>query len=235
MRPDAPVVEAGLVFEDAAGDGGPALPDAAARDAGWSLCRGTCDPVTAMGCGRELCLVRGETAECAPSTGRGLRASPCTTFADCAPGHACFDDGAGAGVCDRVCCPGGDDCAAGETCAGDGRLVDGTTSSWGRCFGPRPCALLDPTACLDREACYVVGPMGETECLLAGAALEGEACASPNDCAEGLVCAGAFMRTCAVLCQLTAGDDPCPGPATCVRQAYTPEGIGVCVVASVTP
>jgi hypothetical protein len=234
-RPDATVVEVGLTFDDASMSDAGGQADAPMRDAGWRLCRGACDPVASGGCAGEVCVVRTETAECAPGTGRARRGSPCTDLADCAPGLACFADGAGGGVCERVCCPGAGDCGATATCSGDGVLVDGTTSSWGRCSAPRTCTLLDPTSCPEREACYVVGASGETACLLTGAALEGEACELPNDCAGGLVCTGAFMRTCAALCVVSTTADPCPGPALCARQAYTPEGIGVCVTASAAP
>ncbi|GAB4213124.1 MAG: hypothetical protein OHK0013_36690 [Sandaracinaceae bacterium] len=234
-RPDATVVEVGLMFDDATVSDGGAVADASPRDAGWSLCRGSCDPVGAAGCATGVCVVRAETAECAPRAGRARRGAACATLEDCAAGLACFADGSGGGVCERVCCPGADHCGTAATCSGDGVLVDGTTSSWGRCSAPRACTLLDPMSCPDREACYVVSADGATECLLVGAALEGETCELPNDCAAGLVCTGAFMRTCATLCQLSTTEDSCPGPALCVRQAYTPEGIGVCVVASVAP
>jgi hypothetical protein len=200
------------------------------RDGGARLCRGSCDPVRAMGCGTgELCVLRGVEAACGVA-GRGTRGSPCTSVEDCAAGLACFLGESG-GVCDRVCCPGGSDCTTDEVCGGDGRLVDEIATSWGRCLAPRTCALLEPMACPEREACYVVGPLGESECLVAGAALEGEACMLPNDCAPDLVCAGAVDRTCARLCRLGLAEDPC-GSSMCVRQAYTPDGVGVCVTAA---
>jgi hypothetical protein len=235
VRRDATVVEVGLTFDDAGASDAGAVGDAPSRDAGWSLCRGECDPVALSGCVGAVCAVRAETAECVPTTGRARRGAPCASADECAPGLACFTDGTGGGVCERVCCPGAGNCGATATCSGDGVLVDGTRSSWGRCSPPRTCRLLDATSCPEREACYVVGAGGETECLLSGAALEGEGCERPNDCAAGLVCTGAFMRTCAALCVLTSTGDPCPGPAVCVRQAYTPDGIGVCVTASGAP
>lgn len=234
-RLDASIVETGLEFDDAAlaPDDAAALADAASRDGGLALCRGACNPVHGTGCAAgEICALRGEAASCV-TPARGARGEPCTTTESCGTGLACFRTTTGAaGVCDRVCCPGGDDCTAAEVCGGDGALVDGTVSSWGRCLAPRACTLLEPMSCPDREACYVVGSEGATECLLSGTALEGDACVAPNDCAAGLVCAGAFERACARLCRLGLMEDPCGPGAMCVRQAYTPETIGVCVAAS---
>ena len=196
------------------------------------LCRGPCDPVRGTGCAAgETCALRGEEAACVVPA-RGGRGEPCTNVESCGTGLACFRTDGRAGVCDRVCCPGAASCSGTEVCGGDGVLVDGTISSWGRCLAPRACALLEDAACPDREACYVVGSGGETECLLAGTALEGDACAAPNDCASGLVCAGAFERACARLCRLGLMEDPCGAGAMCVRQAYTPETVGVCVASS---
>jgi hypothetical protein len=234
--PDASIVETGLAFDDAfspptdAPGASDALPS---RDGGVALCRGTCDPVRASGCGAaESCVLRGEEASCGPAT-RGARGSTCTTLDACGAGLACFATAAsGVGVCERVCCPSGDDCAPTEVCGGDGLLVDGTASSWGRCGAPRACMLLAPGTCPDREACYVVGPSGESECLLAGVAVEGDPCLLPNDCAPDLVCAGALDRTCTRLCTLGLPEDPCGTGSMCVRQAYTPDGVGVCTTAA---
>jgi len=234
-RLDASIVETGLEFEDA----GPAAADALmldavpSRDGGLVLCQGSCNPVYGTGCEPgQICALRDEVASCVAPTS-GARGAACTTTEACGTGLACFRTARGAvGVCDRVCCPGGTDCAAPEVCGGDGALVDGTVSSWGRCLAPRTCTLLEVTSCPDREACYVVGSEGQTECLVAGTAIEGDACAAPNDCAVGLVCAGAFGRACARLCRLGLMEDPCGAGAMCVRQAYTPESIGVCVASS---
>jgi hypothetical protein len=233
-RTDATIVETGLAFDDARSEdasvfSSDALP---ARDAGLPLCRGACDPVERTGCAStEICAVRDEEASCG-APGRGARGSVCTLTSECAAGLACFATDDGGGMCDRVCCPGAEDCASPEVCGGDGALVDGTRSSWGRCLAPRAGTLLDPTACPAREACYVVGPLGESECLVAGTALEGEPCALPNDCAADLLCIGASDRTCARLCALGGSTDPCGSSAMCVRQAYTPDGVGVCVAAA---
>lgn len=232
-RLDATIVETGLAFDDATSDAS-SFTDALTpqRDGGTSLCRGTCDPARASGCGvGEQCVLHDVEAACGP-VGTAARGSACTSVDDCAVGLACFRAEPGSGVCDRVCCPGGTDCAASEVCGGDGRLVDGTETSWARCIAPRSCALLEAMSCPEREACYVVGPLGESVCLLAGTALEGDPCALPNDCAPELVCAGAVERTCARLCRLGLATDPCATGSMCVRQAYTPEGVGVCVTAA---
>ena len=232
-RLDAMIVETGLGFDDATLDAS-SLDDAALpqRDGGTSLCRGACDPVRSSGCGAgELCVLRDVEAMCA-SPGRGTRGSACTSVDECGAGLACFLTESGGGLCDRVCCPGASDCAASEVCGGDGRLIDDTATSWGRCIAPRSCALLEAMSCPEREACYVIGPLGESECLLAGTALEGDVCTLPNDCAPELVCAGAVERTCARLCRLGLATDPCGTGSMCVRQAYTPDGVGVCVTAA---
>ena len=233
QRLDATILEAGLAFEDTPSDGSVADALTQPRDGGSSLCRGSCDPTGTGGCGpAEQCALRGDEASCGPA-GRGVRGSRCTRVEQCAPGLACFLGETG-GVCDRICCPGADDCGDAEVCGGDGTLVDESRASWGRCLGPRTCALLEAMGCPDREACYVVGPLGESACLVAGAALEGEPCTLPNDCAADLVCTGAFERTCARLCRLGAAAEPCASGSSCVRQAYTPEGVGICVAASGT-
>lgn len=235
MRADTAIVETGLAFQDARAEdallvGADALPS---RDGGPPLCRGACDPVRAPGCGSsgEACVVQSEEAMCGVP-GRGSRGASCTGVGDCATGLACFATDTGVGVCDRVCCPGASDCTGSAVCGGDGALIDGTRTSWGRCLAPRACRLLDPEACPEREACYVIGPLGESECLLAGSALEGDRCELPNDCTAGLVCTGATDRTCARLCALGTSSDPCGASAMCVRQAYTPDGVGVCVAAA---
>ncbi len=234
-RVDASIVETGLEFEDTGPAPADALApgDAASRDGGLALCRGPCDPVSGAGCEPgQVCALRNESPSCVEPT-RGARGTPCTTTETCGAGLACFRSTAGAaGVCDRVCCPGGADCPASEVCGGDGALVDGTVTSWGRCLAPLACTLLEPMTCPDREACYVVGSGGETACLVAGTAIEGDACASPNDCAAGLVCAGAFERACARLCRLGGVEERCGAAEMCVRQAYTPDGVGVCVASS---
>ncbi len=233
MRADAPIVEAGLAFDDAANLDASSFADAlVSRDGGTPLCRGACDPLQTSGCGAgEICALRGEEAACG-APGRSMRGASCTTLEECGFGLACFATESGGGICDRLCCPGGTDCSTREVCGGDGALFDGTRTSWGRCLAPRTCRLLDPTACPEREACYVIGPLGESECLVAGAALEGDRCELPNDCGAGLVCTGATDRICVRLCALGSAGDACGSGGMCVRQAYTPEGVGVCVAAA---
>ena len=154
--------------------------------------------------------------------------SECMASVECAAGLACFDNGSGRSTCELICCPGDDTCGPEATCGGSGQLVGGVPTSWGRCLPERRCTVLAaPSACTEREACYVVDAMGTTECRVAGARVSGEACEVPNDCAAGLACVGATAKVCVPLCIL--GESTCPRSNECVRQAYTPSGIGICV------
>lgn len=233
-RVDAPLLETGLAYFDAPAAASDALTigDAlSVRDGGSALCRGACDPIGGSGCAPGSCVLHDEEASCGTAA-RGARGTPCDDVSACAAGLACFVGDDGTGTCGRICCPGGTDCGSAEVCGGAGALIDGTRASWGQCLAPRSCRLLEMSACPDREACYVTGSAGEAECLVSGTAPVGERCALPNDCAPNLVCVGAIDRVCAQLCSLGGRDDVCGMGAMCVRQAYTPDGVGVCVAAA---
>lgn len=225
---DAPLVETGLMYVDAANT---TNSDALMRsDTPSPYCRGSCSPVARTGCTAD-CVLVGESSSCG-TAGLLAEGSPCSESSACGPGLACFDNGSRPATCALVCCPGDDACGPDATCGGSGLLVGGTPTSWGRCLPQRRCNVLAATtACTDREACYIVDALGTTECQVAGTRLEGELCEVPNDCAPDLACVGASGRTCVPLCAL--GGSGCARGKECVRQAYTPEGVGICVAASV--
>lgn len=212
---------------DAAGDA------AAATDAGVAMCAsGECDPTAGTGCeSTAVCVLDDRLPACVGAVGAGTSGVLCASELECAPGLACFRDGAG-GVCARVCCPGDAmACDVGTRCSADGVLVTGVTTSWGRCAAPRACDPRTPD-CPAREGCYIRYPEPGAECRFAGTAAVGDGCAVPEDCQPGLYCAGIGSPTCVRVCRL---DDPrsCPSAeGTCVAQAYSTEGTGVCVAAA---
>ena len=220
---DAPIVETGLTFPDAltASDALASRPDAPS-----AYCRGSCSPIARTGCADGDCVLTGDTASCGVA-GILSEGSECIESVQCGAGLACFDNGSGSSTCELICCPGDDSCGPDATCGGSGLLVGGVPTSWGRCLPERRCTVLAATsACTEREACYVVDAIGTTECRVAGARLMGEVCEVPNDCASGFACVGASAKTCVALCSLDAST--CPRATECVRQAYTPSGIGIC-------
>ncbi len=234
-RADAAILETGLAYADApppVSDASTNL-DASARDTLSARCPGACDPTAAGGCADgEQCVVDGEAARCGVG-GDAERYAPCSRTDACGPGLACFLSAVG-GVCDRVCCPSGGGCDGEETCGGDGLLIDGARTAWGQCAPPRACRLLEARACPDREACYLMDAAGESRCLRVGDGVAGSPCTRPNDCAANLVCVGAVERVCTPLCAL-GEPDACASGASCVRQAYTPDGVGICVAAGARP
>lgn len=232
---DATLADAPPIVPDASTDGS-APSDAAPVDAAPACAMGECDPRMPGGCESGLsCVLADRMPACAMGTLAIAAGEPCTAETDCAPGLACFQDGA-SGVCAPVCCPGdpaacGADRDAGpsERCSADGVLVNGVATSWGRCAPPRACDPRMPE-CAPREGCYIRYPDRGAECRFAGTAELGEECVRPEDCLPGFHCAGIDRRTCVRVCDL--GDArSCPdGEGACVAQAYSPEGTGVCVL-----
>lgn len=227
-RPDAPVAEAGLTYLDATL--APSDAAAYASDAATS-CAGACDPRTSSGCDDQACALVEGAPECSDE-GVLDEGAACTESRACAAGLACFGSSPYDATCQRVCCAAsaGDSsaCSADEVCT-SGDLVDGVGSAWGHCAAGRSCTLLaDVSGCAATEGCYVVDWLGTTRCLPAGRSTAGEACEASNDCSTGLVCVGALEKTCLALCSVSTGR-PCSTTASCVRQSYTPEGVGVCI------
>lgn len=228
---DTGLSEGGIIREDAG-----ARPDApgsdASSDAGTSMCEGLCDPRSEDGCPDGTCVLSGESPSCELDAGAADEGAACDSVTACAHGLACFRAArSSGGVCAQICCPGdASSCGDVARCGGDGVLVDGTETSWGRCVLPRPCDLLAAElTCEAREGCYVVDPGGTTECRLAGSAGAGDACVVPEDCASGLFCGGIGERTCLRVCSI-ASPRTCTGDERCVAQTYSPEGTGVCVL-----
>lgn len=208
---------------DAASDAGRA--DAAA-DAAPAACPGACR--ADMGrCAVGVCVLTAAEPMCATVGGMMPLDSPCETTDQCVAGLACFRDREG-GVCRRICCPEEpSSCGVEERCGGTGILVDGTATSYGECWPPRPCTLFLADMCLAGESCFLLDA-GETDCRVAGTAIVGESCAEANDCEAGLSCVGAFGRTCARVCRLAASDG-CPADeGVCRAYADSPEGTGIC-------
>jgi hypothetical protein len=210
-------------------------------DAGDALdathaCGGACDPTASLACsdGMRCTFAHGVTA-CVSATDAGVAhaGDPCSTEDACGGGLACFATATtGTGSCAAVCCPMASACDPSMRCRGDGTLVDGQATAWGRCLPPIACDLAHPDhACATREGCYIVDSMGHTECLVAGTVPPAGACAGPADCVPGYVCAGLTSRSCAQICFLasTAPHQGCADLMHCQAQAYSPSGTGICV------
>lgn len=231
---DGTIADATLT-NDGAADAGTSSDASAEVDGGAPACGGGCDPRASVGCGQDMsCRFVSGIPACMPQApsdaGAGAEGAHCAYDADCGAGLACFDTAGGA-TCGRVCCASRMDCPSTQRCRGDGRLVDGTTSAWGRCLLPVSCDLGHPErACVTREGCYIVDGMGTTECLIAGAAATGAACTGVADCAPGHVCTGLTTRTCVAICLLpsTAPHQGCMDTEHCEAQAYSPAGTGIC-------
>jgi hypothetical protein len=199
----------------------------------------SCDPRDTSVC----CVLADRIPECAES-GELEEGEPCSGEDECASGLACFRDPvASGGVCAVVCCPGDDAAcpdpdpvdggASRRRCSADGVLISGIETSWGRCDWRRSCDPLAEGSCPEREGCYVRWPRDREEdaasCELAGSAIVGQLCEVQRDCAPGLFCAGVGTRSCVRICRI---GDPgsCPDEeGSCVAQAYSPSGTGVCV------
>ncbi len=217
-----------VTIGDAASDGAQA--DASAADAGSGpACGGDCDPRDPVACGSTRCVLSTGAPECAADGGSLPAGAVCEHAGDCGPGLACFADSAtGLGVCAELCCPGDATCGAELRCAGSGELVGGATTEWAHCLNVRACDVVHPEyVCAAREGCFIIDSDGHTECLIAGAALEGEPCAQPADCAAGGVCTGIRDKTCARVCAIDAPRD-CGTGRRCEAQAYSPPGTGIC-------
>lgn len=229
---DTNLTEGGIIREDTGPRLDAAGSDAAPPDAAVDLCATACDPrgEAMMGCVDDLrCILNTEAPMCGAGFGLLAEGTPCEAPDACAPGLACFRAGrTSGGVCGRVCCSTENSCGASARCGGDGVLVDGTATAWGRCVLPRTCDVLMPElTCETREGCYVIDGAGATECRLAGAALAGELCAVAEDCAAGLFCGGLGERTCLRICSIAM--PRCAATERCIAQTYSPEGTGICV------
>ncbi|MEC7518725.1 MAG: hypothetical protein VYE22_02615 [Myxococcota bacterium] len=231
---DAALVDGGGLLDAGAPIGDATVRDAGlAADAGAPLCAdAVCDPRSADGCAEGSCVLAGETASCELEAGSQSVGSECADTGACAPGLACFRDG-DRGVCGRICCPGdGSACGDGATCGGSGELIDGATTSWGRCLARRSCDVLSPeSTCEPREGCYIVDGMGSTECRVAGTAGAGDDCEVQEDCQSGFFCGGVGSRRCVRICEVGAGD--CP-EGRCMAQAHSPSGTGFCTLDMMT-
>lgn len=224
----------GVVIREDTGPPGDTSPDAT-PDAALSTCGGGCDPTGRPTAGRgcldaAVCVLTGEAPSCSATPGSLPLGSACEMSDACAAGLACFRAGRTAGgVCAPICCPGDAETCVEGRCAGDGILVDGTATAFGRCAPPRRCDVLAPElTCEAREGCYVVDATGTTECRIAGTRDAGETCMVPEDCATGLFCGGLGPRTCLRICAI---DMPraCEADERCVAQSYSPAGSGICV------
>ena len=235
MRRDATIVDAPM--GDGGPDGGVARDGGSAPDAAGASCSsGVCDPRADGECGaRDYCVFIGGVPTCASDVGTAEPGEACMTSQECAAGLACFQR-LGRGVCARVCCPGDDTaCATPTRCVGSAALVDGSSTDWWHCVGPRPCDPLDPAeVCEAEEGCYIIAVDGATDCRRAGDGAAGDPCGEQNDCAPGLFCGGVTERTCSRICRLgDAGPGDCPsGEGVCVAYSHSPAGTGICTPAT---
>lgn len=228
-------VDGGVAFFDASfyEDGGAQSdsglpPMDASMDGGVVSCGGACRPTAvSVDCGADICALTSAEPACVSSVGGLAAGDPCTDPADCGPGLACFKKGA-AGICGVICCAAEGDvgCAMDERCGGPGLLVDDTSTNWAECLPRRACDALAGTGCELGEGCYFTDAGGLTDCREEGAAVEGEACSVPEDCAAGMSCLGLSVSTCRVICD---GEEDCSGGQTCVDAAFPGlPGVGHC-------
>lgn len=209
-----------------------ATADAYRVDAPPTACPAACDPTLR---GRDTCLdsasclLRGAEPTCG-APGTQTLGQVCETVDACAAGLACFRAArTSGGICAPVCCTADPSACTMGRCGGDGVLVDGTTTSYGRCVLPRTCDVLAPElTCEMREGCFIVDAEGHTECRTAGGRLLGESCTLPEDCGAGLFCGGLETRTCLRICAIDTARG-CGADERCVAQTYSPVGSGICV------
>jgi hypothetical protein len=143
-----------------------------------------------------VCLVATSSGETSCyGTGTVPHAGPCATVDDCQPSLLCVY-----GQCQSICKT-ASDCAAAPyaTCTAfpardNAAAVTGTRFCSLQCNPADPANTLgntDFSPCLPDATCGpqgTEGPIGATDCYLAGAARSGAACAKPADCGPGLVC-----------------------------------------------
>jgi len=235
---DAQIIDAVTVFDapgDAvgAGDGDARLPPVS------PTCDiGSCDPRREGSCDAgAVCEIRRGTTACSEEPSVGLmEGMNCYSPQDCAPGLVCsLGRALEVGLCRRPCCPRGsvEDCRGGERCAYPARdPANAWAWTWGHCVPPRPCdPLASGSVCDLREACYIVGAEGQTDCMNAGGRMIAEACERQNDCAPGLYCAraGDGVGACVRVCSLADDRSVClPDEGRCVEYSHTPDGLGLC-------
>jgi hypothetical protein len=178
------------------------------------------------------CLPVGDVALEASCTRTPDRGAASIGHDDCTAGGFCADvglafDPAPTGAC-RAFCESNADCPPRQRCSG----IDGLNPRAGLCLPE--CALASSTdqVC---EAGWTCGPMTDIEgiatsrCRLLGQGVDGEACATHEDCGAEMVCAGkGGALTCNPLC--AAPDAPCDATRVCTAQDWIQWGYGVCLV-----
>ena len=189
----------------------------------------TVSDVSSCGSGQGCVLVGSSDtmweAMCIPSgvLGQGDSCNP-TMPNQCQEGFQC-NGPAGAETCRRICC-GNTDCAAGVLC----QQIAGADGA-GFCRPSDGCDVTDADSCGTGEGCYPLGSEGDTQCLSAGTAGEGETCAALNACQASFGCAGS-PGVCRAYCNPTSPDCAtgfmCAGLTPGEGQPPIP-GIGVCV------
>ncbi|MCS6798326.1 MAG: hypothetical protein NZ898_07325 [Myxococcota bacterium] len=248
---DAVLVDV-IAWDDGASDveAGDALFDASGTEAAPRTCGpAPCDPAAAPGArdgcdAMQRCVLTPLGPRCVTGSGTVAEGEPCTSSLDCLEGLACFAMPIGA-RCGRPCCPASPD-ACGEdrdggsrprtSCTAAALLVEGAAERWGWCALPRSCHVLDPMSCGVGEGCYIVSPMGDAECRIAGRAGVGDRCTEPHDCAPGLFCGGIAEKRCIRMCALGDAGGPRCGPGeTCTAFAHTPRGTGLCIQEQARP
>jgi hypothetical protein len=166
---------------------------------------------------------------CEPA-GSAVAGEQCQTQADCARGFYCAGK-----VCRRMCC--GQDwsaCDDGESCIrsldvkAGGQIISAGVDL---CFPVDTCDVFDPSACASEAGreCKIVDPNGKVACAPQSDADEGDPCAPPTVCKQGLNCVGGY---CLKLCRFEQCGEPACGPeqGTCVHFLRDPEGVGECTL-----
>lgn len=206
----------------------------------------TCQPPTADGqcevssrCGcspsQNCTYVNGSTRCIAPGTMHVW--DKCTYANDCPVGTGCV-----ASVCHPTCETSSDCGAPGSDYRACFQVLDATSNQpfAGYKVCTQQCNPLDPTnsaadasfgACRPSTTCLVssLGVQGTTNCVVAGAVSEGNACKSTADCSAGLVCALGLGGTnvCAKWCRMGREKEDCPS-FSCDSSSGSTTVYGVC-------
>jgi hypothetical protein len=122
-------------------------------------------------------------------------------------------------------------CPAGQRCFRRFGFMD-MDLDVGFCDAPGDCDLIAQTGCEAAQGCYPLGDDGSVQCIAAGTAAAGDACAAVA-CAAGNGCYRVNMETtahCYAFCD-TAVADTCGEGFTCSALGYPPpsDNVGICI------
>jgi len=180
----------------------------------------SCNPVTDDGCdaGQNCTIINQQNELGCVTPGTAGIDEDCSQTG-CADGACLSSDGVNS-ACSIFCDPNNNTCPDGRPC---NMMLQGTNLTV--CGGiPTACNLFAQD-CPAPKGCYIIDQAGNTDCVPSAGKTEGTACQYVNDCAPGLMCAGAQGQgTCLPFCN-PDGSTPC-ATGNCQQVM---EGVGVCV------